>query len=79
MFFCWYYPLGAYRNALQTNQLYLRGAMVWLFLEQFMLFTSTFSFLWIAGMDSAETASNAANLIFSLCLIFCGRVWMPPL
>jgi hypothetical protein len=25
-------------------------------------------------MDNAETAGNVANLMFSLCLIFCGYV-----
>ena len=48
--------------------------MVWLFLEIFLLFASTFSLLFVAGMDTAETASNVANLMFSMCLIFCGCV-----
>jgi ATP-binding cassette subfamily G (WHITE) protein 2 (PDR) len=72
MFFCWYYPIGAYQNAVPTDAVTVRGVMVWLFLEQFLLFASTFAFLCVAGMDSSETASNIANLIFSLCLTFCG-------
>lgn len=72
LFFCWYYPIGYYRNAALTNAVVNRGATMWLFLEAFMLFTSTFAFMAVAGMDSAENAGNIANLIFSLCLIFCG-------
>lgn len=72
MFFCWYYPIGAYQNAVPTDAVTVRGVMVWLFLEQFLLFASTFAFLCVAGMDSSETASNVANLLFSLCLTFCG-------
>lgn len=41
---------------------------------QFFWFTATFAIAIIAGMDSAETAGNVANLMFSLCLIFCGYV-----
>jgi ATP-binding cassette subfamily G (WHITE) protein 2 (PDR) len=31
----------------------------------------------IAGVDSAETGGNIANLMFSLCLIFCGVLAQP--
>lgn len=72
MFFCWYYPLGAYRNTFATNSTHLRGAIVWLYLEQYLLFASTFAFALVAGMDDAATASNIGNLLFSLCLTFCG-------
>jgi len=71
-FFCWYYPIGYYRNAGWTNSINSRGVTMWLFMEQFFLFTATFAVAIIAGMDQAETAGNVANLMFSLCLIFCG-------
>ncbi len=38
----------------------------------FMLFTSTFTDMVIAGIDNAETGGNVAQLMFSLTLIFCG-------
>ena len=72
MFFCWFYPIGAYTNAIATHEVHLRSVMVWLFLEIFLLFSSTFSLLFVAGMETAETASNVANLTFSMCLTFCG-------
>jgi ABC-type multidrug transport system permease subunit len=43
----------------------------------FLLFTSTFTHMVIAGIDSAETGGNLANLMFSLCLIFCGVLAQP--
>jgi ATP-binding cassette subfamily G (WHITE) protein 2 (PDR) len=72
IFFCWYYPIGLYRNAEPTDAVAERGALMFLYILAFLLFTSTFSHFIIAGMDSAETAGNIANLMFSLCLVFCG-------
>ncbi|WRT64947.1 uncharacterized protein IL334_001887 [Kwoniella shivajii] len=72
MFFCWYYPIGYYRNAIPTGAVHIRGVLMWLYVEAFMLFTSTFAVMIVAGIDTAETAGNLANLMFSLCLVFCG-------
>ncbi|ROW08296.1 hypothetical protein VMCG_03196 [Cytospora schulzeri] len=77
MFVCWYYPVGLYRNAEPAHQVHERGALVFLFLLAFMLFTSTFTDLIIAGFDTAEGGGNLANLLFSLCLIFCGVLATP--
>lgn len=72
MFFCWYYPIGMYRNAIPDHQVHERGALMFLFMWAFLLFTSTFTDMVIAGMDSSETAGNVGQLLFSLTLIFCG-------
>ncbi|KAL8972908.1 MAG: hypothetical protein Q9197_002572 [Variospora fuerteventurae] len=72
MFFCWYYPIGMYKNAIPENQVAERGALMFLFMLTFMLFTSTFTDMVVAGMDSSETAGNVGQLLFSLTLIFCG-------
>lgn len=45
---------------------------MFLYIEMFMLFTSTFAIMIVAGIDTAETAGNIANLLFLMCLIFCG-------
>ncbi|WWC68268.1 uncharacterized protein I206_102191 [Kwoniella pini CBS 10737] len=71
-FFCWYYPIGYYRNAVPTNTVHVRGALMWLYMQVFFLFTSTFATAIVAGMDQAEAAGNIAQLMFSLCLIFNG-------
>ena len=77
MFFSWYYPIGLYRNAFDMNQVTERGALMFLFIFMFMLFTGTFSTMVIAGFETADGGANLANLLFMLCLIFCG-VLVPP-
>ncbi|KAH3918759.1 hypothetical protein HBI56_024090 [Parastagonospora nodorum] len=77
IFFCWYYPIGLYKNAIPTDSVTLRGFQLFLFVLMFLLFTSTFTHMIIAGVDSAETGGNIANLMFSLCLLFCGVLSQP--
>ncbi|RSL89934.1 ZEB2-regulated ABC transporter 1 [Fusarium floridanum] len=77
MYFCWYYPIGLYRNAEPTDAVAERGALMFLLLLAFMIFTCTFTDFVIAGCGSAETGGNIANLLFMMCLIFCG-VLAPP-
>lgn len=77
IFFCFYYPIGLYRNAQPAGEVHERGALFFLFVLQFLLFTSTFTNMVIAGMDTAETGGNIANLAFSLTLIFCGVLASP--
>ncbi|KAK1227247.1 Multidrug resistance protein [Marasmius sp. AFHP31] len=77
VFVCWYYPIGLYRNAEPTDSVTERGGLMWLFLLTFMLFSSTFAHMVIAGMHIAETAGNIANTLFALLLLFCG-VLVPP-
>lgn len=77
IFFCFYYPIGLYNNAIPTDSVHLRGAQFFLFTLQFLLFTSSFTNMMIAGIADAETGGNIANLLFSLSLIFCGVLQTP--
>jgi ABC-type multidrug transport system permease subunit/ABC-type multidrug transport system ATPase subunit len=77
MFFCWYYPVGLYNNAIEADQVAERGGLMFLLLVAFLLFTSTFTDMIIAGFETAEAGGNIANLLFSLCLIFCGVLANP--
>ncbi|QUC23762.1 uncharacterized protein UV8b_08003 [Ustilaginoidea virens] len=77
MYFCWYYPIGLYHNAVATDAVAERGALMFLFLLMFMLFTGTFSTLVVAGFETAEAGGNLANLMFTMCLIFCGVLAQP--
>ncbi|KAI9742589.1 MAG: hypothetical protein M1818_003730 [Claussenomyces sp. TS43310] len=77
MFFCWYYPIGLYRNAEPTDAVHERGALMFLLILSFLLFTSTFTNMIIAGIEQAETGGTLANLMFSLTLIFCGVLATP--
>ncbi|CAL5866766.1 uncharacterized protein PFLUO_LOCUS976 [Penicillium psychrofluorescens] len=77
IFVCWYYPIGLYRNAEPTGAVHERGALMFLLIWSFLLFTSTFAHMMIAGIELAETGGNLANMLFSLCLIFCGVLATP--
>ncbi|KAJ5600815.1 hypothetical protein N7450_001882 [Penicillium hetheringtonii] len=72
IFVCWYYPIGLYNNASQTESVTEKGGLMFLLIWTFLLFTSTFAHMMIAGIELAETGGNLASLLFSLCLIFCG-------
>ena len=72
IFYCFYYPIGMYRNAIPTHATHQRGALMFLLVWEFMLFTSTFTDMMVAGIEMAETAGNLSQLLFSLTLIFCG-------
>ncbi|GAA5999769.1 hypothetical protein JCM10207_005901 [Rhodosporidiobolus poonsookiae] len=75
MYFCLYYPVGLYANA--QGEVAVRGFLFFLFIWVFLLFTSTFAHAVIAFNDTAENGGNFANLLFSLCLIFCGVLASP--
>jgi ATP-binding cassette, subfamily G (WHITE), member 2, PDR len=63
-----------YSNAEYTDSLNERSGLMFLLIWAFYMFTSTFAMMIIAGVESAELGGNIANLMFSLCLIFCGYV-----
>ena len=77
MFLCFYYPIGLYKNAEPAGQVHERAALMFLLLWAFLMFTSTFTDLIIAGFETAEAGANLANLLFMLCLIFCGILANP--
>jgi len=77
IFFGWYYPIGLYRNAEPTGAVHERGALMFLLIWEFLLFTSTFTNMVIAAISTAETGGNIANLMFSMTLIFCGVLASP--
>ncbi|KAK2764595.1 hypothetical protein FQN54_009290 [Arachnomyces sp. PD_36] len=76
-FFCWYYPIGLQNNAVAADAVLERGGTMFLLILVFMMFTSTFSSMIIAGVEQAETGGNFAQLLFSLCLIFNGVLASP--
>lgn len=74
-YFCWYYPVGFVQNA--GSDVPVRGLLVFLFMWEFMLFTSTFSHFAIAWIDTSETAGVFATLLWMFCISFCGIGVMP--
>ncbi|KIV97643.1 hypothetical protein PV10_01362 [Exophiala mesophila] len=77
LFLCWYYPIGLYVNAEPTDSVHERGALMFLYILSFLLFTSTFAHMAIAAVNTAEEGGNIANLCFMLCLVFCGVLVSP--
>lgn len=71
-YFAWYYPIGLYINAEPTNSVDSRGGTMFLVLMLFMLFTSTFGIMVVAGIEDVAAAGQIGQLLFSLCLVFCG-------
>lgn len=76
-FLTWYYPIGLQRNAIVAHQTSERAGLMFLTILQFMIFTSTFAHMAVAGIEIADNAASLATLIFSLCLIFCGVLATP--
>ncbi|TVY38692.1 ZEB2-regulated ABC transporter [Lachnellula occidentalis] len=77
IYFCWYYPIGLVKNATPTDAVTQRGGLMFMFIWQFLLFTSTFTNMVIAAIETAETGGNIANLTFTLTLLFCGVLASP--
>ncbi|KAF7560227.1 hypothetical protein G7046_g3935 [Stylonectria norvegica] len=71
MYFCWYYPVGLVQNT-TSDDVHVRGFLVFLFLWMFMLFTSTFSHFAITWVGTAEEAGVLASLLWLLCMSFSG-------
>ncbi|OTA01456.1 PDR-type ABC transporter [Trichoderma parareesei] len=77
MFVCVYYPVGFNKNAVPADQVTERGGLMWLLFWQFLIFTCTFAHACIAITDTAEAGGNLANILFMMCLIFCGVLASP--
>ena len=71
-FFCWYYPAGFYKNAEPTDMVNQRGATMWLLVISFYVYTTTMGQLCVSFVELADNAANLANLLFIMCLNFCG-------
>lgn len=77
MFLCWWFPIGLYNNSSVTDTTDSRATLAFLLVCMYMLMISTFSDFMIAGIDSAETASNIANVLGFVMLLFCGILATP--
>ncbi|KAK6214927.1 ABC transporter cdr4 [Colletotrichum tabaci] len=76
MFICVYYPVGLYENG-DPSQKSERAGLMWLLFWQFLVFTCTFAHACIAITDTAEAGGNLANVLFMMCLLFCGVLASP--
>lgn len=76
-FFCWYYPVGLWRNAVPTETVAERGALMWLLITAWFVYSGTLGHACVAGMENADNAANLAVLLFTLSLTFCGVLMYP--
>ncbi|KAK2063441.1 hypothetical protein LY76DRAFT_535057 [Colletotrichum caudatum] len=76
MFLCIYYPVGLYDNG-DPSQKSERAGLMWLLFWQFLVFTCTFAHACIAVADSAEMGGNLSNVMYLMCLMFCGVLARP--
>ncbi|CAL9735807.1 pleiotropic ABC efflux transporter of multiple drugs [Monosporozyma servazzii] len=68
----YYYAVGFYNNASVAGQLHERGALFWLFSTAFYVYIGSMGILTITWNEVAENAAHFANLMFTMCLSFCG-------
>ncbi|KAI8156818.1 ZEB2-regulated ABC transporter 1 [Colletotrichum sp. SAR 10_70] len=76
MFICVYYPVGLWENG-DPSQRSERAGLMWLLFWQFLIFTCTFAHACIAITETAEMGGNLANMLFMMCLLFCGVLASP--
>ncbi|KAF6805269.1 ABC-2 type transporter [Colletotrichum sojae] len=76
MFICVYYPVGLYQNG-DASMKSERAGLMWLLFWQFLIFTCTFAHACIAITETAEMGGNLANMLFMMCLLFCGVLASP--
>ena len=72
LFVGWYYPIGMYKNGTVTQNVTELSGLVFLLIWSFMLFVLTIAYMVAASIESAQTAINITQLLYSLSLIFCG-------
>lgn len=79
IFVCWYYPTGLYRNGDSAFGTTERGALSFVLIWAFTLWSSTLSQAFAASIEQPETAIQMATLCFWLSLVFCGyeRYYIP--
>ncbi|OTA63684.1 hypothetical protein K449DRAFT_31387 [Hypoxylon sp. EC38] len=77
VFAAWYYPTGLQRYGNYSLSTAERGALTFMFIWLFNLWSSTISQFFAASIQHAEVAMQIATLFYWLSLVFCG-VLTPP-
>ncbi|CAK9441277.1 uncharacterized protein LODBEIA_P51460 [Lodderomyces beijingensis] len=71
-FFCWYYPVGMYRNA--GDAVVQRGALMWVIMTLMFIYSSTLAQLCISFNQLADNAANGISMLITICMTFCGVI-----
>ncbi|KAL6452013.1 CDR3 Opaque-specific ABC transporter CDR3 [Candida maltosa Xu316] len=73
-FFCWYYPVGMYQNAVYSNAVASRGALMWLVMTLMFIYSSTLAQLCISCNQLADNAANGISFLLTIAMTFCGVI-----
>lgn len=71
-FFCYYYPVGLYANAVPTHTVAERGALFWMLTSAFYVFITTLGHLCVSIFEDDANGANLASLLFTMLMAFCG-------
>ncbi|KAJ5952948.1 uncharacterized protein N7479_011361, partial [Penicillium vulpinum] len=71
-FLVWFYPMGVWQNALYTDTLNSRSMLAFLVVWEGFLYATSLSYLFIAGMDSDQSAGGLSMLANMIGFLFCG-------
>ncbi|CAH6719702.1 pleiotropic ABC efflux transporter of multiple drugs Cdr1p [[Candida] jaroonii] len=66
-FFCWFYPVGFYKNMSYEGNTNERAALIWLFVTFNHVFISTLSHLAMSFNEVMENAGNLAMFVLTIC------------
>ncbi|KAK6884936.1 Opaque-specific ABC transporter CDR3 [Candida tropicalis] len=73
-FFCWYYPVGMYKNAVYSNSVAKRGVLMWLVVTLMFIYSSTLAQLCISFNQLADNAANGISFLLTISMTFCGVI-----
>jgi ABC-type multidrug transport system permease subunit len=73
-FFCWYYPVGMYKNAVYSGDVAKRGALMWLVVTLMFIYSSTLAQLCISFNQLADNAANGISMLLTISMTFCGVI-----
>ncbi|GES61013.1 ABC multidrug transporter [Aspergillus terreus] len=76
-FLVWFYPMGVWRNALYTDTLNSRSMLAFLVVWEGFLYSTSVSYLFIAGLDSDQSAGGLSTLCSIMGFMFCGILASP--
>jgi ATP-binding cassette subfamily G (WHITE) protein 2 (PDR) len=73
IYLVWYYPVGLFNQGDPDSE-HERGALMFLCVFAFMMFSNSFSALMAVAFGNAQTVVEITQLLYYLILIFCGYV-----
>ncbi|KAF2759741.1 hypothetical protein EJ05DRAFT_531238 [Pseudovirgaria hyperparasitica] len=70
VYVCFYYPVGMYRH--MGSAVRERSGLMFMLIWAYLMFTSSFAHMMAIMIPEPATAINISQLLYMLCLLFCG-------